>query len=386
MSGNYLVLMKPSRIRSIDALRGLVMIVMALDHIRDYFHYDAFKHDPLNLLYSPYPLFLTRWITHFCAPTFIFLTGVSAYLYGLKHTKNELSKFLFTRGLWLVFLELTVVAIGWRFGFDLHHFILMVIWAIGVSMIFLALMIRLPYPFVLLTGLAIVLLHNLTDSVHFTEGTFVNDLWILLHQEGGFKIGESISVFVLYPILPYLGLICVGYGFGKLFSPEMEAGKRKRMLLLTGSLCIAVFIVLRYINVYGDPHPWEHQIPTKYTFLSFINCTKYPVSLLFALMILGPSILFLYFFDGVQNWLTKILTTIGKVPMFYYIIHLYLIHAIAFLTEKPNPDSPMNETGQFHLGTVYLIWVGVVLVLYFPCAWYGKYKSAHPEKWWLSYL
>lgn len=377
--------MKTSRIQSIDALRGLVMISMALDHTRDFFHYDAFIHDPLNLLYSPPDLFLTRWITHFCAPTFIFLTGLSAYLYGLKHTKNELSKFLFTRGLWLIFLEITVIAFAWFFSFNFTHPTLMVIWAIGVSMIFLAVMCRLPYMAIGVVGFAIVFLHNLTDNIHFVEGTFINDIWMVLHVQGKIPISPGMKIFIFYPVLPYFGLICLGYAFGKLFSPATEAGKRKRALLGIGTLSVALFGIIRYINVYGDPHPWQYQIATPYTILSFINCNKYPVSLLFALMTLGPSILFLYVFDSIQNKFTGFLTTIGKVPMFYYIVHIYLIHTIAFLTENPGA-SPFHLAGRFHLRTVYVIWISVVLVMYFPCKWYGKYKSAHPEKWWLSYI
>jgi len=382
-----------SRIESIDALRGLVMIIMALDHIRDFFHFDAFVHDPLNLLYSPVDLFLTRWITHFCAPTFIFLTGLSAYLYGLKHTKAELSKFLLIRGVWLIFLELTIVAFGWFFSFNIHNPILMVIWAIGISMVFLVLMIGLPKPVILISGLAIVFLHNLTDTIKVTDTSFLNDIWIILHVQGHIQLTKGFGLFIFYPVLPYFGLICVGYVFGQLFRPQFEPRKRKNLLLLIGTSCMVLFIAIRYLfnyihspHMYGDPHPWNYQVATRYTILSFINCTKYPVSLLFSLMILGPSILFLCFFEGVQNWFTKILTTIGKVPMFYYILHLYLIHTIAFLTETPDPHGQMGLMPRFHLWTVYLIWFGVVGVLYLPCKWYGKYKSSHPEKWWLSYL
>jgi uncharacterized membrane protein len=360
---------------------------MALDHIRDFFHFDAMQHNPLDLLYSPYALFLTRWITHFCAPTFIFLTGLSAYLYGLKHTKAELSRFLFTRGVWLVFLELTVIAFGWNFGLNTAHFTLMVIWAIGTAMIFLSAMIWLPYLAIVVTGFAIVFLHNLTDSIHVTQGGFVNDLWMILHVQGSLHFSQHLGFFVFYPILPYLGLICLGYGFGKLYSPDELAEKRKKYLLGIGISSIVLFIILRYFNFYGDPSHWDYQVPAKYTLLSFINCTKYPVSLLFALMILGPSILLLYFLEGMHNWFTNILVTIGKVPMFYYIVHIYLIHTIAFFVEEPSKSSfwPF-PVGRFHLWTVYLIWAGVVAVLYLPCKWYGKYKSSHPEKWWLSYL
>jgi uncharacterized membrane protein len=378
--------MKPSRIQSIDALRGLVMIVMALDHIRDFFHYDAALHSPVDLHSTTAALFLTRWVTHFCAPTFIFLTGLSAYLYGQKHSSKELTRFLFTRGAWLIFLEVTVVAFGWFFDFNIHGPVLMVIWAIGAAMIFLSLVVQLPYLAIVAVGVAITFFHNLGDNVHFTNGTFVNDIWIMLHGPGRIQISEQFRLNCFYPLLPYFGLICLGYAFGKLFGSDTAPEKRKKALLWIGTSCIALFVVLRFLNVYGDPQPWEHQSQPLFTVLSFINCTKYPVSLLFALMILGPSILFLYFFEGIQNRFTKILTTIGKVPMFYYIIHIYLIHTLAILTENSDPLKFMKVDGRFHLWTIYLIWVGVILLLYMPCQWYGRYKSAHPEKWWLSYL
>ncbi|HEV7229964.1 MAG TPA: heparan-alpha-glucosaminide N-acetyltransferase domain-containing protein [Bacteroidia bacterium] len=378
--------MKTNRLQSIDALRGLVMIVMALDHIRDFFHFDAALHDPTNLADTSPILFLTRWITHFCAPTFIFLTGLSAYLYGLKHTKNELSRFLFTRGLWLIFLEVTVVAFGWFFTIRVHDPILMVIWAIGISMVFLSLMVRFPYMVTLVTGLLIVFLHNLTDSVHFTPGTFMGTVWTLLHNQGRIVVSEHLAIFCFYPVLPYFGLICVGYAFGKLFSPDTASATRKKLLIGTGLSCIGLFVLLRSTNIYGNPFPWAHQNTLVNSILSFLDCNKYPVSLLFALMTLGPSILFLALTEGVQNRFTAILATIGKVPMFYYLMHIYLIHTIAILTEDANPTSFMHVTQRFHLWTVYLIWFGVVLALYFPCKWYGNYKSAHPEKKWLSYL
>jgi uncharacterized membrane protein len=239
---------------------------------------------------------------------------------------------------------------------------------------------------VLVTGLLIVFLHNLADSIHVEPGAFLNDLWIILHQQTEIHFTQNFGAFIFYPVLPYFGLICAGYGFGKLFAPETESRKRKSALLWIGSGCILLFVIVRYINMYGDPHPWEQQMPSRYTLLSFINCNKYPVSLLFALMVLGPSILFLYFFEGVNNWFTKILVTIGKVPMFYYIVHIYLIHTIAILTEGTGSGTPFHLANKFHLWTVYLIWLGVVSVLYLPCKWYGKYKSSHPEKQWLSYL
>ncbi|MFI5149186.1 MAG: DUF1624 domain-containing protein [Bacteroidia bacterium] len=377
--------MKP-RIQTIDALRGLVMIIMALDHIRDFFHYDAFMHDPLNIQESSPLLFMTRWITHFCAPAFIFLTGLSAYLYGLKHTRNELSRFLFTRGLWLVLLELTLFAFGWFTKIDLAHPMLMVIWAIGISMVFLALASRLPYTVILIMGILIVCLHNAGDHIQFEAGTIQDILWRFLHVHGPVHISGNFGPLILYPILPYLGLICIGFAFGKLYAPETKPEQRKKALLGAGLACTGIFILLRFTNLYGDPAHWETQDSPFSTVLSFINCTKYPVSLLFALMILGPSILFLYFMEGSNTIFNTFLVTIGKVPMFYYILHLYLIRLLATILEKGNPRSMMNAEGQYHLWTVYLIWAGVVLALYLPCKWYGEYKSAHPEQKWLSYL
>jgi uncharacterized membrane protein len=378
--------MKTPRIQSIDALRGLVMIVMALDHIRDFFHYDSALHDPTNLQDTSPLLFFTRWITHFCAPTFILLTGLSAYLYGLKHTKKELSRFLLTRGLWLILLEVTVVAFGWFFTLRIHNPILMVIWAIGISMVFLALMVRLPYWTVVVTGALLVGFHNLSDGMQFPPGTFMNGLWTLLHVQGRIVFSPDFALFCFYPVLPYFGLICLGFGLGKLFGPEVAASTRKKTLLFSGVSAIVLFALLRSLNSFGDPGHWASQDTPLYTLLSFVNCNKYPVSLLFALMTLGPALVFLSISEGVQNGVTRILVTIGKVPMFYYILHIYLIHTLALLTEEPNPNSFMHITPHFHLRSVYLIWIGIVAALYFPCKWYGTYKAAHPEKKWLSYL
>jgi uncharacterized membrane protein len=246
--------------------------------------------------------------------------------------------------------------------------------------------VRFPYMLTLVTGLLLVFLHNLTDSVHFAPGTVMNAVWTLLHSQGRIVVSEHLAIFCFYPVLPYFGLICVGYGFGKLFSPITDPLKRKKALLTIGLSCICLFVVLRFTNFYGNAFPWSYQNTVMNTILSFLDCNKYPVSLLFALMTLGPSILFLALTEGMQNRFTSILATIGKVPMFYYILHIYLIHTLAILTQDVNPASFMHIKQRFHLWAVYLIWFGVVLALYFPCKWYGSYKSAHPEKKWLSYL
>ena len=377
--------MKLSRLQSIDALRGLVMIIMALDHIRDFFHFDSVLHDPTNLENSSPVLFMTRWITHFCAPTFIFLTGLSAFLYAQKHTRNQLSRFLLTRGLWLIFLEVTLISFGWFFNLRLHDPILMVIWAIGISMVFLSLMVRLPYRVIAGVGLAIVFLHNFADGLRFVPGSSMSSVWTLLHVPGRIVISENLAIMVLYPVLPYFGLICLGYAFGRVFTPAVDPVRRQRILFFTGLSAIILFIALRFLN-FGDPGRWSQQDSLINTMLSFIDCNKYPVSLAFALMTLGPSILFLAFCGNIQNKFTAVLAIFGKVPMFYYILHIYLIHAIALVTEGSNPASFLHVNPKFHLWTVYIIWMGVVLALYLPCKWYGKYKAAHHEKKWLSYL
>ena len=247
-------------------------------------------------------------------------------------------------------------------------------------------MVRFPYIIVTVVGLLIVLLHNLGDSINVASGTLLHPVWTLLHQQGRIVVFPGLTLYCFYPILPYLGLICTGYAAGKLFASDMVQEKRKRFLLITGLSCIGVFILLRLANVYGDPRPWVVQTSLTNTILSFINCNKYPVSLLFALMTLGPSILFLGFMEGIQNLFTSVLVIIGKVPLFYYLLHIYLIHTLAMLSEDVNPASFMHITQRFHLWAVYLIWIGTVSALYFPCKWYGHYKAAHPEKWWLSYL
>ncbi|HXC05263.1 MAG TPA: heparan-alpha-glucosaminide N-acetyltransferase domain-containing protein, partial [Bacteroidia bacterium] len=321
----------------------------------------------------------------FCAPTFIFLTGLSAYLYGSKHNRNQLSRFLLTRGLWLIFLEVTLFAFGWFMKINLTHPVLMVIWAIGISMVFLALVSRLPYTVILIFGVVMVFLHNAGDHLQFAQGSVADIAWRILHVQGPVTLGPGFRLMILYPILPYLGLICLGYALGKLYTPETNTVVRKKMLLWIGLSAIALFILIRLTNLYGDLYPWEHQDSLGYTILSFINCTKYPVSLLFALMTLGPAILFLWLMDGVHNAFVNFLVVIGKVPMFYYILHLYLIRCLALMTERQG-TTPMGMHGVYHLGTVYLIWAGVIVALYYPCKWYGRYKSAHPEQWLLGYL
>ncbi|MGP8215456.1 MAG: DUF1624 domain-containing protein [Bacteroidia bacterium] len=373
---------KAGRITSIDLLRGIIMVIMALDHSRDFLHFDAWKHDPLDFLYTTPLLFLTRWITHYCAPNFIFLAGLSAYLYGQK-AGNNLTKFLLTRGLWLILLEFTILRLGWTEEIFSLNFTALVVWAIGISMIFLAVWHKLPYYIIFITGILIVVLHNLTDPYNPDVTTLIGKVWAFLHVKTPLTLGP-LHVYVLYPVLPYFGLICLGYCLGKLYTPTVNAEVRQRDLILIGTACIALFVVLRLFNIYGDSSPWvpfnnlwSSKADYLFSFLSFINTTKYPCSLLFILMTVGPALILLAILENANNSIARFFITIGRVPMFYYIIHIYMFNAIAIAFGGRN---------QLHLTTVYFAWMFVVFLLYFPCLWYSKYKASHPEKWWLSYL
>jgi uncharacterized membrane protein len=382
------------RIQSIDLLRGLVMIIMALDHVRDFFHWPAFHYDPLDFSQTSTPIFVTRWITHFCAPVFVFLAGTSAWLTGVRKGKKALSKFLLTRGLWLLFVE--VVIINFAFTFDWQYSVigLQVIWALGISMIFLSFLIYLPKRVLLLLALLIIAGHNTLDNVH-VPGQGLDALgWSMLHEFGFFPYKPT-QILVLYPVLPWIGVMAAGYCFGEIYM-RFDAAKRKKMLILIGAICILLFIVIRIINSYGDKSHWADQETPVFTFLSFINTTKYPPSLLYILMTIGPAILFLAFTERPLKRLGNIIATYGKVPMFYYILHFYIIHlamlGAALLSGikwkeviNASPFQPLQEYG-FRLWVVYVVWIAIVALLYPLCKRYAKYKYDHPEKWWLSYL
>jgi uncharacterized membrane protein len=388
-----------SRIKSIDLLRGLVMIIMALDHVRDYFHADSFYYPPLDLEKTNVLLFFTRWVTHFCAPVFVFLAGTSAYLGGQKKTKKELSAFLIKRGLWLVFLELVVVNFGWHFAITFPTFLFIVIWTLGISMIVLAGLIHFPQKIILLIGIVIVGCHNLLDNIHVTGKNLFAFVWSLLH-EPNFFTWNSRNFLVGYPVLPWIGVMALGYCLGSLYSPACNADKRRRVLIWTGGLVILIFVLLRFTNLYGDSSHWSPQKSPLFTFLSFIKTTKYPPSLLFILMTLGPAILFLGFTEKANSLFARIISVYGRVPMFYYLVHVYLVHLVAmicselfttldwrnWILDQPPWNNPSFQGYGYSLGVVYLVWVAVVIVLYPLCKWYDKYKQTHKEKWWLSYI
>ncbi|CAN5387075.1 DUF1624 domain-containing protein [soil metagenome] len=387
-----------TRIESIDLLRGLIMTIMALDHIRDYFHIDASVFSPTDLSKTSVSLFFTRWITHFCAPLFMLLSGTSAYLVGEKKGKKYLSKFLLTRGLWLIFLEFTIVSFGWYFDIHFTAIDFLVIWALGVSMLFLAVIIYLPLPWIITISLLIVLGHNLLDNIHVPGDGPASFIWSMLHEQQIFIYGDH-AFFIGYPVIPWIAVMALGYCLGKLYSNGFDAAKRKSILIKLGTAVILLFVILRYSNIYGDPAPWSTQSSAVFTLLSFINVSKYPPSLLYLLVTAGPALLFLAYSENAKSGFSTQLKMIGRVAMFYYLVHLYIIHLLAMaatylcgfkwndmiLTTWINFEPKLHGYG-FSLGVVYLIWFLIIVILYFLCRWYDRYKRSHNQYWWLSYL
>lgn len=386
------------RIVSIDILRGAVMIIMALDHVRDYFHTGAFQSDPLDLSVTTPGLFFTRWITHFCAPVFVFLSGMSAYLSGQRKTKAELSLFLIKRGIWLIVVELVIISFALSFD-PLYRFVLLqVIWAIGWSMIILGLLLRLGYKTVLVTGIVLVAAHNLTDWYPLPSEGLPGILSQLFVTTGGvvYPVGERI-ILAAYAILPWAGVMLLGYAAGALYRQQVDEARRRRWLLGLGSGVIVCFIILRWINEYGDPQPWSEQGRDGFTILSFINTAKYPPSLLYVCMTIGPALLVLALVENAKGAIARIMMVYGKVPFFYYVLHFFLIHLLCVILffargygvdQIHDPRSPflfVPVGSGFELPVVYLVWAVVVSALYIPCRWFARYKATHGQ-WWLSYV
>ncbi len=395
-----MALVKSTRIQSIDILRGLVMVIMALDHVRDYFHINAFTGNyPENMESTNLVLFGTRFITHYCAPVFVFLAGTSAYLYGQKKSKGQLSKFLITRGLWLIFVEIIINNFLWWFDVSFGFTNLQVIWAIGVCMIVLGIIIYLPIRAIFVLGLLIVLGHNALDGI-VKEGTsFGSVIWYMLHQMNGFSYAEGRFLWFSYPVLPWFGVIFLGYCCGSLYKKGSTVELRKKWLVYTGLAAVVLFFILRGVNVYGDLLPWTAQETTEKTIISFFNVSKYPPSLSFILITIGPALIFLYFIERIQNAFTNFLLVFGRVPFFYYVLHIFVIHIGAIIglliTGKDWKlmilDNETMSTGAlqgygYSLFAVYIIWVVIVLILYPICRKYMIYKANNKDKWWLSYL
>jgi uncharacterized membrane protein len=387
------------RIATIDIIRGIVMIVMALDHTRDFYHSDVAVFDPTDLTKTNPILFFTRWITHFCAPTFVFLSGMSAFISKQRKTTKELSLFLLSRGLWLIFLEFTVVRLGITFNLYYDFVIFQVIWVIGASMIVLAALVYLPQRLILATGLVLVFGHNLFDLIPLqpTDSGYV--AWAILQQAGAASFAPGNFTQIVYPLIPWLGIMLTGYGMGFLYRKNFDSVRRKKILFNAGLAAIVLFIALRFINLYGDPKLWSAQKNAVFTLMSFLNVTKYPVSLLYTLMTLGPVLLIMAWMENVKTNFLEPARIVGRVPLFYYILHFYLIHFTALCVFMITSGTSLSELN-FHfpttfggippgvghsLGWVYVAWISIVIALYPLCKWYHHYKSTH-HQWWLGYL
>lgn len=377
------------RVRSVDALRGLVMIAMALDHVRDFTSSSAFLFQPDDLTLTSPALFLTRWITHFCAPVFMFTAGIGAYFRAARgRTTGELSRFLLTRGWWLVLLELTVVRLAFSFGRG--PVILEVMWALGCSMVLLAVLVHLPVRWLAVLGIATIALHNLADGVNG------GSIWIVLHRQAAVRVGSKLVV-VAYPLIPWFAVMAAGYCFGRVMT--FDTGRRRRWLLRIGGGMTAAFFVVRGINIYGDPQRWSDAIPGMVV-LSFLKVAKYPPSLDFLLMTLGPAILLLWWLDRIEIGDANPLIVFGRVPLFYFVMHLFLIHGLAvllavfrfghagfMLSPLPSMGGPMVYPPDYGygLGGVYAIWLAVVVLMYPLCRWFAGVKRRRRD-WWLSYV
>jgi uncharacterized membrane protein len=395
-----------ARLDSIDIMRGVVMVVMALDHTRDYFTHLRFE--PESLAQTYYALFFTRWVTHFCAPLFFFLAGTGAFFYGLRRSPAELSRFLWTRGLWLILLEFTVVGTAWTFQIPFGFF--GVIWALGACMVIMAAAVRLPVRWVGTLSVLMILSHNLLDRVRAQQLGSLGWVWTLLHVRGFVLLPFHIPQFVLFQIVPWVGVMGAGYAFGTVYTWDSE--RRRQVVTRLGVILTVAFVLLRVTNFYGNPPAgqggvsqgdWHVQSTFEKTVILFLDVEKYPPSLQFLLMTLGPSLLLLAWLDKrisnrpVSSGLASAFLTFGRVPMFFYVLHIYLIHgmaiAVAMLWHQPvawllHGGFFVNDIPQgygHNLPFIYLIWIAAVVILYFPCRWWAALKQ-RKKAWWLSYL
>jgi uncharacterized membrane protein len=379
------------RLESIDALRGIAMVVMALDHTRGFL--SNAQYAPVDLAHTTPALFLTRWITHFCAPIFFLLAGVGASLsLSRGRTIPQISRFFLTRGLWLVVLELTVVAFGWDFTLHLTPWIAGVIWALGWSMVAMAALVWLPTRAIAGIGIALIVFHNATDAVSPASFGAFGWIWKFLHSP---DLHGADLIRIDYSLIPWVGVMAVGYAMGPLFREEPE--RRQRILVVLGVAMIIGFLVIRGINAYGDPQPWSLQQRSGFTALSFLRVRKYPPSLAFLLMTLGPALVLLAVMEHARGRIVSLFTTYGRVPLLFYVLHIYVAHLIAMVVAYAQGgtvgflmtnDGPVAEhPGWFglDLGWVYTVWILIVIALYPACRAFAAVKARRRD-WWLSYL
>jgi uncharacterized membrane protein len=376
------------RISTVDVARGLIMVIMALDHTRDYFHADAFVFDPTNLEKTNTALFFIRWITHFCMPGFVLLSGLSAKISLQRKSKAELTRYLLIRGLWLVILEFTILRFGYFFNFYFDVTILSVLWVFGVCMILLSALIHLPNRWNLILGIIIVAGHNVADGISVEPTSLWFAPWTILMRVGFLPLTPEVAFVVSYPIIPWLGIMLLGYGLGSWYT-KSDATTRQKYLLRTGLISLLVFIALRFINLYGDQAPWAAQQSTWYTMLSFLNTSKYPPSFLFTCMTIGPLLILLGWLEKRQIKSGNALLAFGRVPLFYFIVHFYLIHSLSLISTMLRTGKSLSEIdlhfaksfggitpeGGYTLGWVYLFWIGVVLLMVPLCNAYNRLKS-----------
>jgi uncharacterized membrane protein len=391
------------RLTALDALRGAVMVIMALDHTRDFFHAGAMVFSPEDLTRTTPALFLTRWVTHVCAPVFLFTAGVGAFLRLQRPgtTKAQLSRFLWTRGLWLAIVELTVMRLAMNFSIDTRYpVLLLVLWALGISMVVLAGAVYLPHRVLAAASVAIIVLHNSLDGLQASQFGSLSGLWNVLHQSGVFFVA-GIPVVVGYPLVPWVAVMAAGFSVGPIFL--LPAEDRRRILLRWGIALIALFVALRAVNVYGDPAPWSEQPTALLTVLSFLRTTKYPPSLDFLLMTLGPALLALAYLERRRLSASHPLVVFGRVPFFYYVAHFWALHFLASLAawlrygsaslaflfnplpSMGGPRSLFPEGFGYSLWVTYAVWIGIVVLMYPLCRRFAQFKSGRHE-WWLGYL
>lgn len=384
------------RLELVDVVRGLIIILMALDHTRDFF--GDLAADPTNLATTTAPLFFTRWITHFCAPAFFLLTGTGAFLSLNRMTRAELSRFLLTRGIWLIVLELTVLRFAMQFNVDYRVTIVTVLWALGWAMIVLAGLVWLPLWLIAAIGAAMVLGHNLLDGISATALGALAPLWTILHAPGFLIQTGRFSLFISYVLIPWVGVTALGFVLGGIY--RLDPARRARLLLWWGWGAIAAFLLLRFADVYGDPVPWSRQSSPLWTVMSFLNVSKYPPSLLFLLVTLGPLLLALRAFDRQLPALARPALIMGKVPLFFFLGHFFLLHLLALAASFVrygevgdmfrSPDMahfPFSAPPGWDAGlpAIYAIWFGVILIMFPACRWYAAVKQRNAA-WWLSYL
>lgn len=375
------------------------MLIMALDHVRMYFGPGSFFSNPADLSTTTPLLFFTRWITHFCAPAFVFLSGTAAYLYGIRSGQKGLTRFLLTRAVWLIFVEIAIVTFGWTFDITYGTIILQVIWAIAISMLCLAALLHLRMWMITALGLALVLGHNVLDRFTAEGSSLGNLLWYALHQKRFVALTPDLTLGFEYPVLPWIGLMCLGYVAGLLFQADFDAVKRRRWLIRLGVGTIILFLILRSADVYFRGLDTGGSDTVLYKIMAFLNAQKYPPSVMFSLMTMGPALIFLSYAEKMKGWLAGVFVMFGRVPFLYYILHISLIHSLAMislaiigrnptdyiLNREAFKSEALADSG-FSLRVVYGVWILTMVLMHPICKWYSDYKSKNRDKWWLSYL